>query len=747
MIRKEIYPIVGMHCASCKTLIEKTLNGLDGVVSAKVNFGTEKAIIEYDDSKVSVQEISVAISQLGGYELVTDRNGDHVLAAPSKKMDHMGHSSAKRDLLFSGIASIPFILLMFWMLAGSIFENLPMPEMFINQGALNLLQFILATPILFYGGRTIYSSAFKALKVKAFNMDSLITIGTLTAWTYSSFVTLFPGAIRSDSGQVYFEASVIIIFFVLLGRFLEAKAKSSTNDAIRSLMKLQVKEALVVRGDREILIPLEEVIVGDVVIIKPGSKIPVDGIVLEGMAAIDESMITGESLPVEKNIGDEVVGATINKSGYLKMRATKVGADTVLSQIIKMVEEAQASEAPIQKLADKVAGIFVPVVIMISIVTFGVWIVFSGLPLAIYAATTVLIIACPCALGLATPTAIMVGTGNAAKRGILIKDAQALEVANKITHIIFDKTGTLTEGKPRIQDLVVFGAEEAFVKNVLYSLEKKSQHPLAGAIVNYLEHDSTELEVTNFEDVSGKGVTAKYQGKDVMVGNEALLFERKINVPEEVLKKSMLMNERSQTVSFVVYGEDVVGIVGISDTVKKESRSTIEQLHKMGIKTYMITGDNRKTAEAVAKELGIENVISEVLPKDKADRVIELQEKNPGSIIAMVGDGINDAPALVQAHIGIAMGTGTDVAIESGDIVLVGGSIHKVIDAIDISRTTLNTIKQNLFWAFGYNVFGIPIAAGALYPFFGILLSPIIASAAMALSSVSVVGNSLRIRK
>lgn len=749
---KETYPIVGMHCASCKALIERTLNNLEGVVQAQVNYGSEKLTIEYDPKKITLSKIKDSIKSLGTYELVTDSTGSEVLASPTKAKDLVQDkkikelSLLKKKLQFVGVLMLPFLFMMLWMLLVPIL-GLPHITMYIKEQSLNLVQFILASIILFYGGSEIYKSALVALRVKAFNMDTLIMVGTLTAWVYSTFITFFPNALNLESSEVYFEAAVFIIFFILLGRYLENRAKSKTNDAIKALVELQVKEALVLRDGKEQMIPLEEVVVGDIVIVKPGQKIPVDGIIIEGSTTVDESMLTGESLPVEKNEKDKVVGSTLNKTGYIKIEATKVGSDTVLAQIIQMVEEAQASEAPIQKLADKVSGIFVPVVFVIGIISFLVWLYFSSLSLAVYALTTVLIIACPCALGLATPTAIMVGTGKAAKKGILIKDAQALEIANKITHIVFDKTGTLTKGSPEVVTFELSDSEneKELISKIIYSIEKKSHHPLAEAITNYFD-GAKELEVTNFEDISGKGISAKVENRDVLIGNTKLMEFYDVSIKEELIKLAEDRQQKAETVSFVSIDNNLVALLGILDPVKLESKDLISKLKNAGIKTIMLTGDNKKTADAIAYKLGIDDVMAEVLPGEKAEKIKELQNENEKNVVAMVGDGINDAPALAQAHIGIAMGTGTEVAIESGDIVLVGGSINKTFDAIDISKQTVTTIKQNLFWAFGYNTLGIPVAAGVLYPFFGILLSPILASFAMAFSSVSVVLNALRLK-
>ena len=722
---KALYPVIGMHCASCKTLIERSTQNLKGVVSSKVNYGAEKLNIEYDSDVINFDEISSAVSKLGQYSILNETE-DKKTKDRKKLAEFL---KLKRNLIFVAILSIPFVFIMISMIFGLFMFDLKW---------LNLFQFILATPILFIGGKEIHKSAITALRVKAFNMDTLISMGTITAWTYSTIQTFLNLFFESKPIDVYFEASVFITLFILLGRYLEAKAKSQTNSAIESLIKLQVKEATVIRNNKEVTLSLDLVKIGDVVVVKPGAKIPIDGKIIEGSTYIDESMVTGESDPAKKEIGDHVIGSTLNESGYLHIKVTKVGSDTMLAQIIKMVEDAQASEAPIQHLADKVSGIFVQTVIVISLVTFFFWIFFGTFSIAIYTAITVLIIACPCALGLATPTAIMVGTGKGAKSGVLIKNAETLEIANKITHVIFDKTGTLTMGNPSVSFFKV-NEDTKKLRSQVFTLEKKSDHPLANAICEYLK-ESKELKISKFEDVSGKGVKAIVDGHHIEIGNQLMIDAGEFSgIASE--KRSL-----GQTVSFISVDKKTVGVIGISDPIKPESKTVVTKLKESGIVPIMLTGDNKKTADAVANQIGIEKVYAEVLPKDKANIVSEIKSANTGSIVAMVGDGINDAPALVTSDIGIAMGTGTDVAIESGDIVLVGGSIEKVISAIGISKTTVKIIKQNLFWSFAYNTLGIPIAAGILYPFFGILLSPILASVAMALSSVSVVTNSLRIR-
>ena len=803
---KKTFPIVGMHCASCKTLIEDVVGELTGVKNVMVNYATEKMTVEYDEDKVNIEKLKKAVASAGTYQMVYTPSGTTVLASPPEvekmSMEHhnMHHdeensdqhdhgipldeklrnelyNNLKRRVTLMGLGAIPFLIYMFWMAFGMKFG---LPELSKILPNVNFLQFLLATPILFIGGKDVFVSAWTAAKIKASNMDTLIALGTGTAWAYSTIVTFFPLTFSSaleGGNEVYFEASVFIIFFILLGRLLEMRAKGQAAQAIKALLHLQAKEAIVIRKGKEIRIPVEFVMVGDTVVVKPGQKFPVDGTIVEGSTEIDESMVTGESIPVYKQKGDAVIGATINKSGFIKYRATKVGADTLLSQIIRMVEEAQATEAPIQRLADRVSSVFVPAVIIIATLAFAFWFT-TSIPFATYIAITVLIIACPCALGLATPTAVLVGTGKAARHGILIKDAEALEIAHKINVIVFDKTGTLTKGKPEVVD---YEPRDKTISSLLYSIERRSHHPLAEAVVSYFE-DSTsltpssrresrggvkELEVSSFKDHPGLGIEAKINNKHILVGTEKFLRENEINISGDFDKKINDLRHSGKTVSLVVVDKAVLAVVGIADTVKEDAKETLSKLHDMGIKTMMITGDNKITAQAVAQELGIDEVLAEVMPADKSKKIKELQNirhselvseskrsrnefgmtfSNKRQIVAMVGDGINDAPALAQADVGIAMGTGTDVAIATGDIVLVKGTLEKVVQTIKLSRQTLAIIKQNLFWAFGYNIIGIPIAAGLLYPGFGLLLSPIIASVAMALSSVSVVGNSLRLK-
>ena len=780
-MKKEIYPILGMHCASCKALIEKIVERVDGVRDVKINFAAEKISIQYDEKKISLEDIKKAIKSAGSYELVDSSDEKTVLASPgevkkiSKKVKknifdrkREEYKALKRDIILSGIGAVFFTLAMIWMFLPSVPSPMEVFGMIdVSFGSYVekisiwfLFQFLITTLVLFIPGRRFFTSAFRAIKVKSANMDTLIAIGTFTAWIFSTIVTFFPDLFKNITGEaeVFFEASVFIIFFILLGRVLEARAKGKTNDAIKSLLELQAKEALVLRRGKEVKISVDNIVVGDIVIVKPGAKVPIDGVIIEGESTIDEAMVTGESIPVEKKEGDNVIGATINKTGAFKFKATKVGEDTMLSQIIKMVEEAQGSEAPIQKLADKISAIFVPVVILIAILSFFFWLFvapYLGIisesinptQFATYVATTVLIIACPCALGLATPTAVMVGTGKAARKGVLIKNAESLEIAYKLDAIVFDKTGTLTKGIPEVVEIVSPEMTENELLQIAASAEKNSEHPLGEAIVKRAEELNLEFKKNlKFKSLTGKGIHAVVESKEIYVGNKRLMEERNYSINDFSDEVGRLADE-GKTPMFVAIDQNVRGIIAVADSIKEESREAIEKLHKLGIKVVMVTGDNKRTAKAIAKELNIDKVFAEVLPEAKALKIKELQEIDGYEVVAMVGDGINDAPALASADIGIAMGTGTDVAIESGDIVLVKGTLDKVIETIKLSKQTMRVIKQNLGWAFGYNIVGIPVAAGLLYPFFGVLLSPIIASIAMAFSSVSVVSNSLRIRR
>lgn len=789
-MEKQIYPIIGMHCASCKMLIEKMVGKIEGVESVNVNYASEKMTVEFDTSKTGLEEIKQAVGKAGSYKLIDNNEGDTVLASPpeAKKMEgsnnmnhdggHHDHAAMlkkeeyrklKRKVTLVGIAAIPFLGIMIWMIlkAFGVIMGGHAPFGFVEFEQFNyrvnlffLAQFILATPILFWGGSQFFSSTWSALKARAANMDTLIALGTTTAWIFSTVVTFAPQLFDNIEVDVFFEAAVFIIFFILLGRLLEARAKGQANDAIKKLLELQAKEATVLRDGEEKKIPINQVVAGDIIIVRPGEKVPVDGTITKGSSTIDESMVTGESLPVTKGEGKEVIGSTINKTSTFQFEAQKVGSETMLSQIIKMVEEAQGTTAPIQKLADKISSVFVPIVIVIAILAFLFWILVAPnlglvddgtnvLQLATYIATTILIIACPCALGLATPTAVMVGTGKAAGKGILIKDAEALELAHKIDTIVFDKTGTLTKGLPEVTDFEYLkDLDSKEIHSFAYAIENLSEHPLSNAIASYSEgkKDEGAVEVDKFKAIEGRGVSGEISGKTVLLGNRRLMDENSITLDKGLSNTADNLISKGKTTTYMSVDGKQVAIFSLADTIKDESKQAVEQLHALGIKVVMLTGDNQKTAEAIASQLGIDEVIAEVLPGDKAAKIKALQKEEGDRVVAMVGDGINDAPALAQANIGIAMGTGTDVAIEAGDIVLVKGTLDKVIETIKLSKMTLGVIKQNLFWAFGYNVISIPVAAGLLYVPFSLLLSPIIASAAMAFSSISVVMNSVRLK-
>lgn len=785
MNKKETYPIVGMHCASCKLLIEKMVAKVPGVIKVSVNYGTEKIVVEYDDQKVNLETLKKAVASAGSYQLIDTKEGT-VLASPKvveeeTKMDKVAEVKKQEYVLLQkkvqwvGITAVFFFVMMGWMLLGHFWMDILSPKEFFGSITFGykkeevtlslwfLLQFLISTPVLFIGGQQFFTSAWSALKQKAANMDTLIALGGFAAWSFSTLVTFYPRIISSvtDSLDVYFEATIFIVFFILVGRLLEARAKSHTNDAVKKLLHLQVKEARVLIDGQEQLVSIERLQVNDTIIVKPGEKIPVDGIILEGFSTIDESMVTGESIPIDKQQGDRVIGGTINQMGSITFKAEKVGKDTLLAQIIQVVEEAQSSQAPIQRVADSIAGVFVPIVLVIAFVSFLFWIFVApsfgligsevnSFQLALYTAVTILIIACPCAMGLATPTAVMVGSGRAALQGILIKNATSLEQAHKIKTIVFDKTGTLTQGLPEVIDIISFDSKYDEKKILQYaaSLETKSEHSLGNAIVKESQKQDLKLisSIEKFEALPGKGVKGIIGNKKVVVGNKRLV-EKVVLENKKIQEQVEMLASKGKTPMFVQIESEIKGIIAVADVVKKSSKDSIEKLQKMGIEIIMMSGDHQKTAEALALELGITKVEAEVLPQDKAAKVKEIQKSHTDQIIAMVGDGINDAPALSQAHVGIVMGTGTDIAIESGDIILVKGTLDKVVESILLSKKTMRVIKQNLWWAFFYNTLGIPIAAGVLYVPFGLLLSPIVGSAAMAFSSISVVLNSLRLNK
>ncbi|MFH1779113.1 MAG: heavy metal translocating P-type ATPase [Candidatus Omnitrophota bacterium] len=725
-MEKVTIPIEGISCSSCVAKIEHALKRQQGVITANVNFATKKATIEYNPSEINLAGLKKVIENIGYKPLEAEETTD-----VEEKIRAREYSNLKLKFTISAILTT-FILI------------------FSFRATSFIILFILTTPVQFWGGWQFFKATYVAAKHKTTDMNTLIAMGTFAAYFYSVVATFYPEFFTKGGFkvEVYYDTAAVIITLILLGRLLEEKAKGRTSEAIKKLIGLKPKTARVIRDGDEIDVPIEEVKKGDLILVRPGEKIPVDGIIKEGSSFVDESMLTGESMPVEKNVGDEIIGATINKSGAFKFVATKVGKDTALAQIIKLVQDAQGSKAPIQRLADRISGFFVPIVITIAIATFIIWYLIGPQPQLTYALlnfVAVLIIACPCALGLATPTAIMVGTGKGAEYGVLIKGGEALEVVHKVDSVIFDKTGTLTKGKPAVTDIVVSeGSSKDDVLLLAASVEKNSEHPLAEAIVNMARERNLKLEQpSQFNAIAGQGVRAKVEDREVVLGNLKFMKDNNINV-EGLGSKAEEFSNEGKTPIFLAVNDKAMGLFAVADTLKDKSKEAVDALHKMGLEVIMITGDNKRTAETIAKRLNLDETLAEVLPKDKANEIKKLQGQ--GKRVAMVGDGINDAPALAQADIGIAIGSGTDVAMESSDITLIKEDLRAVITAIQLSKRTMRTIKQNLFWAFFYNVAAIPIAAGVLYPFFGILLSPIFASFAMAFSSVSVVTNSLRLR-
>ncbi len=750
MINKTL-KVKGMHCASCSAIITKKVSKLQGISDINVNFATEKANINFDPDTVSVDQMNNEIEKLG-YSFIEDGE---------PKEDHSMHTGVndskdekEKELLLMKtktqfvlpIALLVFLLMM-WDIGAKLFSaipNLPLP-----MSVFNTISMILASIVLFWIGQPFLQGVVKFFKYRVANMDTLIGIGTLVAYLYSLSITLFPQfriALNLPEAT-YFDVTIVVIGFVVLGKYLETRSKISTGQAIQKLLGLQAKTALIWQDGIEKEIPVSAVQIGDILIVKPGSKIPVDGIIVDGNSSIDESMITGEPIPVDKKNGDFVFGATINKQGSFKFKATRIGSDTFLSQIIKMVEDAQGSRAPIQALADKISSIFVPIVILIAFAALFVWLTVgssafgfqTALSYGILSFVGVLVIACPCALGLATPTAVIVGVGKGAENGILIRNAEALERLSKVDTIVFDKTGTITKGKPEVTDIVTLDDKwsEKDILKITASVEKLSEHPLADAIVEKSNKQKINLEnVTNFQALEGVGVEGQINNQHIYIhkptGNDK---------GQDQIKE---LQSQGKTVVVIEVDKKQVGLLALSDTLKEETQEVIKKLHKQNIKVAMLTGDNHLAANYIAKLAGIDFVIAEVLPQEKRNKIKELQDN--GKIVAMAGDGVNDAPALAQADVGIAMGTGTDVAIESAGITLLGGDISKLVKAIKLSKMTMRGIKQNLFWAFAYNVIGIPLAAGLFYPIFGWLLNPVFAGFAMAMSSVSVVGNSLRIK-
>jgi len=744
-VSKVILPIKGMTCASCVNKVQNALSSLSGVISASVNFATEKATVEYLPSQIGMREFKKAVRD-SGYEILELEQGEDIVEKEKEERER-DYRKLRNKLITGAVLTVPIFLVVFWERLGlSSFIEIPRQTGF-------LIQLIIQTPVQFWVGWQFYTGAIAAARHRTTNMNTLIAIGTSAAYLYSAMATFFPSLfeIKGYSAEVYFDTAATIIVLILLGRLFEARAKGKTSEAIKKLIGLQPKTARVIKNGQEMDISIEDVEIGDIVLVRPGEKIPVDGIVKEGYSSIDESMISGESIPVEKTIGDEVVGATINKLGSFRFEATKIGRDTMLHQIISMVQEAQGSKPPIARLADKIASIFVPVVMGVASVTFIIWLIFGPDPAFTYAMLTfvaVMIIACPCALGLATPTSIMVGTGKGAENGILIRGAEALETAHKINTMVFDKTGTLTKGEAVVTDIVTGNGSKIKKEEILFyaaSAEKGSEHSLGEAILRKARENNINLqEPVDFHAVPGRGIKATINETKVYLGNAEFMGEEGIDI-EEILSKAEELANEGKTPMYVAAGEAAIGIVAVADTLKENSVAAIKALRKLGVETVMITGDNKRTAAAIAKQTGIDKVFAEVLPEDKANEIRQLQEG--GKIVAMVGDGINDAPALAQADVGIAIGTGTDIAMEASDITLIGGDLRGVVASIALSKATITNIKQNLFWAFAYNTVLIPVAAGILFPFFGILLNPMFAAAAMGMSSVTVVTNALRLRK
>lgn len=734
-IQSDTYKIEGMTCSACANRIEKITKKMQGVESSIVNFATEKLTISYDLDIINFIDIKSKVEK-AGFKLTKEEE-----KIKEKKLDEQAKLLWR--LILSLIFAIPLLTITMGHMVG-----MPLPKIIdpmINPINFAIIQLVLTIPVMIIGYK-FYYIGYKNLFKLSPNMDSLIAIGTSAAFIYSLYGTY--KILNGDSSyamSLYYEAAVTILALITLGKYLEAISKGKTSQAIKKLMGLAPKTATIIRDEKELVIPIDEVIVGDIIIVKPGEKLPVDGEVIEGATAIDEAMLTGESIPVEKTVGSKVIGASINKTGFIKYKATKVGKDTALSQIIKLVEDAQGSKAPIAKMADIIASYFVPIVIGLAVIASIGWLIAgeSGV-FALTIFISVLVIACPCALGLATPTAIMVGTGKGAEYGVLIKGGEALEITHKVDTIVFDKTGTITEGKPVVTDIITNTMSEEELLSIAASSEKGSEHPLGEAIVKSAEERNINLkEISNFKAIPGHGIQVEIEDKIILLGNKKLMNENSIEVRNLGDESDRLANE-GKTPMYISVDNKLEGIIAVADVVKKGSKEAIENLHKMGIKVAMITGDNKKTANAIANQVGIDIVLAEVLPEDKANEVKKLQEK--GNKVAMVGDGINDAPALAQADVGIAIGTGTDVAIESANIVLMKGDLRDVSTAIKLSKATIRNIKQNLFWAFGYNVLGIPVAMGFLHIFGGPLLNPMIGAAAMSLSSVSVLTNALRLR-
>jgi len=730
-VRKS-FPVTGMSCASCAVSVESSLKSTSGVIDAGVNFANESAWAEFDEEVISLADLQKVIQSIG-YDLIIDAED------PSQQQEEMQlkhYKDVKQRTIWASIFTLPVFLI------GMFFMDMPYG---------NWVSMVFAALVLFWFGRSFFINAWKQAKHRKANMDSLVALSTGIAFIFSVFNTIYPAfwESRGLEAHVYYEAAAVIITFISLGKLLEEKAKSNTSTAIKKLMGLQPKTVRIVIDEIEKEVPISQVMQGDVIIVRPGEKIPVDGTVIFGSSYIDESMISGEPIPLLKQSEDKVFAGTINQKGSFRFKAKKIGSDTLLAHIIKMVQEAQGSKAPVQKLVDKIAGIFVPIVIGIAMLTFLTWLLIGGdnaFTYALLTSVTVLVIACPCALGLATPTAIMVGIGKGAEHNILIKDAESLELGYKVNALILDKTGTITEGKPKVTAMEWEMHDKLDVyKQILYSLEGQSEHPLAEAVVNELKDQQVfGIESGSFESITARGVKGVYDDILYYVGNKKLMDENNIQISERMIGKATGFQKQANTVIYFSDSNKVLSVIAIADQVKVTSAKAVSQLQNMGIEVYMLTGDNQQTAAAVADEIGIKHFKAEVLPSEKSDFVRELQGK--GKIVAMVGDGINDSQALAQADISIAMGKGSDIAMDVAKMTLITSDLQSIPKALNLSKKTVRTIRQNLFWAFIYNIIGIPVAAGALYAFNGFLLDPMIAGAAMALSSVSVVGNSLRLK-
>ncbi|MCX6754531.1 MAG: heavy metal translocating P-type ATPase [Candidatus Nomurabacteria bacterium] len=753
MINKK-YKIKGMHCASCAGVIERTFKKIDGVSFVEVNYTTEGVKILFDETKIKINELSEKIEPLG-YSLVfsgSDENSSSVVDMDQSKKEKILELKDMKNKLISVIPlALISVFIMSWDILAS-YNKIPEMSYTVKEFFHHLLP-VMATYTLFVVGKPYLLGFYRFVRYGKANMDTLIGMGTIAAFIYSFIVSSFEDLLKPflNVESTYFDVTIVVIAFITLGKYLEFRSKIKTGDAIEKLLNLGAKTAFIICDGKEIEVSVNEVNHGDLIIVKPGTKIPVDGIVTEGYSYVDESMITGEPVPTEKKIGDLVIAGTLNTNGSFIFSATKVGSETLLAQIIKMVEEAQGSKAPIQALADKISAIFVPIVLVISFISLGSWLVIGSSSLGFSQALSyglmsfvgVLVIACPCALGLATPTAIIVGVGKGAKEGILIKDAATLEKLYKVDTVIVDKTGTITVGKPKLVDIVNLSKNtEDKIISIIAALENKSEHPISRAIIDYSKENKIEiLNVSDFYNIEGKGLKGLVNNIEYFVGNIKLIQDLNIDFNYSLIEKYTL---QGKTPVILATRKEVMGFVMVADEIKKESKQAVEDLHNLGIKVVMVTGDDKKTADYIASLVGIDSVIAHVLPKDKLEKVKELQQQ--GRIVAMAGDGVNDAPALAQADVGIAMGTGTDVAIESAGITLLNGDISKLVKAIKLSKMTMHGIKQNLFWAFIYNIIGIPVAAGLLFPIWGIVLNPIFAGLAMAFSSVSVVGNSLRLK-